>query len=106
MATTWIRPLHINKGKSIAKTLSLRTDYAMNPDKPDKLSWHAINRGCIPSRVNGNNLHSFIVEIIAVYTGGYTVLICMIAVIRIAADIVLKLFSLFHKFVPRAQRQL
>ncbi len=35
MATTWIRPLHINKGKSIAKTLSLRTDYAMNPDKTD-----------------------------------------------------------------------
>lgn len=33
MATTWLKPLHVNKGKSIAKTLELRTDYAENPDK-------------------------------------------------------------------------
>jgi len=33
MATTWIRPLHVNKGKTIAQTISDRTDYASNPDK-------------------------------------------------------------------------
>ena len=33
MATTKLIPLHINKGKSIAQTLSARTDYAANPDK-------------------------------------------------------------------------
>lgn len=33
MAATWIRPLHVNKGKSIAKTIGERTDYAENPDK-------------------------------------------------------------------------
>ena len=33
MATTWIKPLHVNKGKTIAQTLADRTDYAENPDK-------------------------------------------------------------------------
>jgi hypothetical protein len=33
MATTWIESLHINKGKTIAQTLTDRTDYAENPDK-------------------------------------------------------------------------
>jgi hypothetical protein len=35
MAATWIRPLHMNKGKSIAKTLQIRTDYAKNPEKTE-----------------------------------------------------------------------
>jgi hypothetical protein len=33
VATTWLKPLHVNKGKSIAQTLADRTDYAENPDK-------------------------------------------------------------------------
>ena len=33
MATARLIAIHINKGKSIAQTLSLRTDYAQNPDK-------------------------------------------------------------------------
>ncbi|GHU50562.1 hypothetical protein FACS1894127_5960 [Clostridia bacterium] len=33
MATTWIKSLHVNKGKTIAQTLADRTDYARNPDK-------------------------------------------------------------------------
>ncbi len=33
MATTWIRSLRINKGKSIAQTLADRTDYAENHSK-------------------------------------------------------------------------
>ena len=46
LATTWIRPIHANRGKSIAQTLADRTnyvrdktkttlDYATNPDKTD-----------------------------------------------------------------------
>lgn len=33
MATTFIKPLHINKGKTIAQTITDRTDYAKNPEK-------------------------------------------------------------------------
>ena len=33
MATTWIKSLHKNKGKSILQTLIARIDYAENPDK-------------------------------------------------------------------------
>ena len=33
MATTRIIPMHLNKGKTLARCLSDRTDYAMNPDK-------------------------------------------------------------------------
>jgi hypothetical protein len=33
MATTWIKPLHANKGKTIAQTIVDRTNYAKNPDK-------------------------------------------------------------------------
>ena len=33
MAATWIKPLHVSKGKTIAQTLNERTDYAENPDK-------------------------------------------------------------------------
>ncbi len=47
MAATWIKPLHVNKGKTIAQTLALRTDYAENPDKTDKGQWIA-SFGCSP----------------------------------------------------------
>jgi len=33
LATTWIKPLHANRGKTIAQTLADRTNYAQNPDK-------------------------------------------------------------------------
>jgi len=33
LAATWIKALHVNKGKSIARTLADRTGYAENPDK-------------------------------------------------------------------------
>jgi Type IV secretory pathway, VirD2 components (relaxase) len=36
MAVTWLRPLHINKGKSVSQTITERTDYAENPDKTRK----------------------------------------------------------------------
>jgi len=36
VATTWIKSLHVNKGKTIAQTLADRTDYAENPEKTKK----------------------------------------------------------------------
>ena len=36
MAATWMRALHVNKGKTIAQTITDRTDYAENPDKTNK----------------------------------------------------------------------
>ncbi len=36
MAAAWIRPLKVNKGKTIAQTIPERTDYAGNPDKTNK----------------------------------------------------------------------
>lgn len=33
MATTWIRPIHANKGKTIAQTLADRTNYVKNKEK-------------------------------------------------------------------------
>jgi len=33
LAATWIKPLHVNKSKTIARTISDRTDYAENPNK-------------------------------------------------------------------------
>jgi len=33
MATSWMKPLHVNKGKTVAQTITDRTDYAENPDK-------------------------------------------------------------------------
>jgi len=36
MAATWIKPLHVNKGQTIAQTLADRTDYAGNPEKTEK----------------------------------------------------------------------
>jgi hypothetical protein len=35
MATTWLKPLHTGKGKTIAQTIFDRTDYAKNPDKTE-----------------------------------------------------------------------
>jgi len=35
MAATRIIPLHINKGKTIAKTLADRTDYSQNAKKTE-----------------------------------------------------------------------
>ena len=35
MAVTRLIPLHINKGKSIAQTLSDRTDYSKNEEKTE-----------------------------------------------------------------------
>jgi hypothetical protein len=35
MATTWIKPIHKSKSKSIARTLTERIGYAENPDKTD-----------------------------------------------------------------------
>ena len=35
MATTWIKPIHKSKGKSVAQTLTERVGYAENPDKTD-----------------------------------------------------------------------
>ena len=36
MAATWFKPLHINKGKSIARTIYERTGYAKNPSKTEQ----------------------------------------------------------------------
>ena len=36
MAATWIKPIHVNKGKSIARTITDSTDYAGNPEKSEK----------------------------------------------------------------------
>ena len=36
LALSRLRPLHINKGKTVAQTISARTDYAVNPDKTRK----------------------------------------------------------------------
>ena len=33
MAVTWLKPLHINKGKNIMQTIGERIDYAENPEK-------------------------------------------------------------------------
>jgi len=39
MATTWIKPLHIGKGRSVAAALSDSIDYMANPYKTDKGEW-------------------------------------------------------------------
>jgi hypothetical protein len=36
MATTWMKALHVKKGKTIAFTMSERTGYAGNPDKTER----------------------------------------------------------------------
>jgi len=47
MATTWLKPLHKKKGKSIAHTLGERTDYAQNPEKTEQGSL-VIGYACDP----------------------------------------------------------
>jgi hypothetical protein len=57
MATTRIIPMHLNKGKTIARCLSDRTDYAMNPDKTnggELISSYA----CDPATANAEFLYS------------------------------------------------
>ena len=36
MAATRLIALHANKGRTVAQSLSARTDYAMNPEKTEK----------------------------------------------------------------------
>ena len=36
MAATRLIALHVNKGKTVARTLADRTDYAQNPEKTEK----------------------------------------------------------------------
>jgi hypothetical protein len=47
LATSWIKSLHVNKGKTIAQTLADRTDYAENPGKT-KLGALVTGFGCNP----------------------------------------------------------
>ena len=47
MATTWLKPLHRKKGKTIAHTLGERTDYAENPDKTEQGKL-VVGYGCDP----------------------------------------------------------
>lgn len=57
MATTRIIPMHLNKGKTLARCLSDRTDYAMNPDKTnggELISSYA----CDPATANAEFLYS------------------------------------------------
>jgi hypothetical protein len=39
MATTWLKPLHIGKGRTVAKALGLSLDYVENPDKTEQGEW-------------------------------------------------------------------
>jgi len=55
MATSALIPIHINKGKSIAKTLFLRTDYAMNPVKTEG-GRLVVSFGCDPRTVDAEFL--------------------------------------------------
>jgi hypothetical protein len=57
LATTWIKPLHVNKGKSIAKTISDRTDYAGNKDKT-RQGELVTGYGCSPRTVDAEFLLS------------------------------------------------
>lgn len=36
LVATWIKPLHVNKGKTIVRTITDRIDYTENPDKTNK----------------------------------------------------------------------
>jgi len=45
MATTWIKPIHKNKNKSVSQTLAERIGYAENPDKTDNYE-HVKSYGC------------------------------------------------------------
>jgi len=52
MATTWIKPLHKAKGRSVAATLADRIGYADNPDKTNSYEYvKAMDAIIIPPRM-------------------------------------------------------
>lgn len=55
MATTWMRPLHKRKGKTILSSLGERTDYAKNPEKTEQGSL-IIGYACDPRSVDSEFL--------------------------------------------------
>ena len=57
MAATWLKPLHVNKGKSIAQTITERTDYAGNPEKTEKGDL-VVGYACDPRTVDAEFLLS------------------------------------------------
>ncbi|MCD7880615.1 MAG: relaxase/mobilization nuclease domain-containing protein [Clostridiales bacterium] len=57
MATTFLKPLHAGKGRSIAQALGRSTDYVKNPDKTDNGEWISAYQ-CNPSIVDAEFLHS------------------------------------------------
>ena len=44
MAATWIKPIKINKGKSIAQTIHQKTSYITNPEKISKEAIYTIEK--------------------------------------------------------------
>ncbi|MCD7880700.1 MAG: relaxase/mobilization nuclease domain-containing protein [Clostridiales bacterium] len=57
MATTFLKPLHAGKGRSIAQALERSTDYVKNPDKTDNGEWISAYQ-CNPSIVDAEFLFS------------------------------------------------
>ncbi|MCC8356929.1 MAG: relaxase/mobilization nuclease domain-containing protein [Oscillospiraceae bacterium] len=57
MATTFLKPLHAGKGRSIAHALGQSTDYVKNPDKTDGGQWVSAYQ-CNPSIVDAEFLFS------------------------------------------------
>ncbi|MCD8366467.1 MAG: relaxase/mobilization nuclease domain-containing protein [Clostridiales bacterium] len=57
MATTFLKPLHAGKGRSIAQALGRSTDYAKNPGKTDNGEWVSAYQ-CNPSIVDAEFLFS------------------------------------------------
>ncbi len=57
MATTFLKPLHAGKGRSIAQALGQSTDYVKNPDKTDNGEWISAYQ-CNPSIVDAEFLFS------------------------------------------------
>ncbi|MCD8381576.1 MAG: relaxase/mobilization nuclease domain-containing protein [Clostridiales bacterium] len=57
MATTFLKPLHAGKGRSVAQALGRSTDYVKNPDKTDNGEWVSAYQ-CNPSIVDAEFLFS------------------------------------------------
>ncbi|MCD8382880.1 MAG: hypothetical protein LUC30_08215 [Clostridiales bacterium] len=57
MATTFLKPLHAGKGRSIAQALERSTDYVKNPDKTANGEWISAYQ-CNPSIVDAEFLFS------------------------------------------------
>ncbi|MCD8367236.1 MAG: relaxase/mobilization nuclease domain-containing protein [Clostridiales bacterium] len=57
MATTFLKPLHAGKGRSIAQALGRSTDYVKNPDKTANGEWISAYQ-CNPSIVDAEFLFS------------------------------------------------